>query len=215
MASVGTRVRRVRDSLRKIRLPVYDEASKLEAKVSCRRGCTHCCHQVVGVSLAEAVVLLEEVDLSWWANNRSEVERRARLWLDGMTSEAWFVTRTPCVFLDGTDCSVYSVRPITCAAYAVVTDPKMCSADYPGATIGYVDMSDVALPASALALRLAKDVAMPQGVMPMSVALVLARRFMAGDRTAVLEQLATWGLPTHSEKAIYDALRGLLYRKSS
>lgn len=141
-------------------LPVYAEvdASTREAasKASCRRGCHHCCYNLAGVSLLEAIPIAEYLLTSeLWKPKlkelRTELEIQAAIVdsLGGMGNEAavaWLDRKLPCVFLKKNgECGVYPIRPIVCRTYFVVTPPEGCSPERNGNTVGVIDFYNLVL----------------------------------------------------------------------
>ncbi len=123
--------------------------------ISCKKGCTWCCHHLVPVSPAEAVRLAEVVDALPGEQRRAVKKRfeeavklleteglieprttRARAALletEGSVSERWqqaglryFEKKPPCPFLEGGACTIYAERPMVCREYSVTTPPELC-----------------------------------------------------------------------------------------
>lgn len=114
------------------------------ARVSCKKGCNHCCYQMVKATMAEgAAVAAHLLEKGTFEQFRPRLEETSRLAdkvgeKEGGTME-YFKTKTPCAFLKDGECAVYEVRPAICRSYYVATDPKNCSPDRPGAEVGIVD----------------------------------------------------------------------------
>lgn len=125
-------------------------------KITCEKGCAHCCHQLTTVSGPEALhlaVALMRQDR--WTDRLPALHRAAREdCAPGFTRGSRFRSMTPCGFLDVTapaprpydafaapesahsygapytgrgTCSVYEQRPACCRFLAVVSDAKHCS----------------------------------------------------------------------------------------
>ncbi len=123
--------------------------------ISCKKGCAHCCRQLVPVAPMEAKRLAEVVHAM--PKKRADALRRrfveaktrliaAKLLLPkapkGSTalistekdpvaawndvSNRYFALQIDCPFLDDGACSIYDERPIACREYNVVTDPAFC-----------------------------------------------------------------------------------------
>lgn len=123
--------------------------------ISCKKGCTWCCHQLVPLAPAEAVRLAEVVEAMPKERRRRVKERfekavrrmeeiglldrrapRGRSALlstktDG--TEAWneisrryFEAQIPCPFLEAEACSIYAERPMICREYHVTTPAELC-----------------------------------------------------------------------------------------
>lgn len=138
-------------------LPLYKKhvepwASRASAMASCRRGCAGCCHNLVGATLAEGVLLAsrltEDPALAVDAGAIvSALQRQLKLigGLDASKSYGYLSAKEPCAFLDRTsnECRVYEHRPVACRTYYVVSDPEQCSPDRPGAETLYIDAGPV------------------------------------------------------------------------
>lgn len=86
-----------------------------------------CCDSYVLVRLYEGLVIAAELKRT----GRDTAELRAQLRGRADTMEAASVAEwvTPCLFLDANErCTVYSVRPTTCAQLLVFTPPELCVA---------------------------------------------------------------------------------------
>jgi Fe-S-cluster containining protein len=86
-----------------------------------------CCSSYVLVRLYEGLVVAAELVRTGRDTPELRDTLRARAELMESTPVAdWF---TPCLFLDGAQrCTVYSVRPTTCAQLYVYTSPELCNA---------------------------------------------------------------------------------------
>ncbi|MFG1499895.1 YkgJ family cysteine cluster protein [Halobacteriovorax sp. XZX-3] len=95
--------------------------------ISCRKGCSACCHTQVSVNKDEAELLASRILED---GIRVDVELLAIQYAAGNDSAAWFsipYKQRGCVFLDdkGT-CRVYSDRPSVCRTNYVISDAKHC-----------------------------------------------------------------------------------------
>jgi Fe-S-cluster containining protein len=95
---------------------LYDEYNITE-HIECKKGCYYCCHQIVTISVFEAIRLGEQIvklDAAELKRIRKSAERNSkvnnRIKID---SERWSV-RLPCPLLKDGICSQYEVRPIVC-----------------------------------------------------------------------------------------------------
>ena len=100
--------------------------SKEGRKVTCRRGCSACCHLHVTITEPEAkLALLEAADAGWKIDTE-----RARLQAQAKSSEAWGalpVEQRACIFLTPAGlCAIYQHRPGACRKYMVVSPPAEC-----------------------------------------------------------------------------------------
>lgn len=112
-----------------------DEAMKKEfadnkhaEKITCKKGCSYCCHLIVGVTSDEADLLAGLV------KDGLEIDRSLLGLQAGWPEVAghWYVQKpseNKCVFLsDSGACRVYENRPAACRLYTSVEDPKSCDA---------------------------------------------------------------------------------------
>lgn len=87
------------------------------AALACGMGCTACCHQMVGITGAEAALLAEAVaalpDPAPVVARIHATAERSR----GMTVAGWWAARLPCPLLDEAGaCAVHAARPLPCRA---------------------------------------------------------------------------------------------------
>lgn len=89
-----------------------------------------CCSSYVIVRLYEGLLVAEELVRTGRDTPalRAELATRAEA-MEAVRARDWF---TPCVFLDSAErCTVYPVRPTTCAQLYVYTPPDLCAARAP------------------------------------------------------------------------------------
>jgi len=101
-----------------------------------------CCSSYVIVRLYEGLLLAEELVRTGRDTPalRSDLAARAAA-MEAMRANEWF---TPCVFLDAAErCTVYAVRPTTCAQLYVYTPPDLCAARSPNIA-SYTPQKEVA-----------------------------------------------------------------------
>lgn len=125
--------------------------------ISCQRGCTHCCRQLVPVAPLEAKRLAEVIAalpdekrkqvLDRFAKALKQLEdagllsakqiqgQRALMSKETDATAAWndvsrryYELRLDCPFLENDSCSIYEDRPIACREYNAVTPPALCEA---------------------------------------------------------------------------------------
>ena len=123
--------------------------------ISCARGCSACCHQLVPIAPAEAVRLAEVVE-AMPRDRRREVTKRfekavRRMEQVGLvdprrprgqaallskekdpsaawddTSRRYFEANIACPLLEDDACGVYAERPMICREYNVTTPAELC-----------------------------------------------------------------------------------------
>jgi len=115
--------------------PLLD-ATTMRAAHACRRGCDHCCHLPVGVTLGEALRLADAVRAEASLAARvatAATATAARTWL-GLVGE-------PCPLLVDGACAVHAARPLPCRSLAS-TDAASCARGLAGT--GHVAADDEA-----------------------------------------------------------------------
>jgi Fe-S-cluster containining protein len=116
--------------------------------VSCKAGCTHCCHQLISLNIFEAEALAAWIQTLPETRQKQLADRfhktllkiSAAELIDRMVDEDWFVEsstakqlavdylykRIPCPFLEEERCSIYPMRPLICREYMVTSPPVHC-----------------------------------------------------------------------------------------
>jgi Fe-S-cluster containining protein len=131
--------------------------------VTCKKGCSACCYQVIPISETEAIGLVNLIEqmtpdrkaaitarftdavkrlksagildrLSPHALNDTDLRRAV--------SKDYFAAGIPCPFLENGSCSIYDDRPLSCREYLAVTPPENCSHPFDG------DAQTLAMPRS-------------------------------------------------------------------
>jgi len=146
--------------------------SELEAsgaRISCSKGCSACCSQLVPVSEPEARYLLQVFE-TFSEERRARIRRRyedigSRLndskllgKLTGLATgpdrEArrqvgrdYFELGLPCPFLEDGCCSIHQHRPLSCREFLVVSSPEYCARNDPEkvVTVSYPRRASVVL----------------------------------------------------------------------
>jgi Fe-S-cluster containining protein len=94
-------------------------------KISCRRGCSACCHIQVDMTIEEAWLAAMEA-----ADNNIEIDKERlkdqATFKDENDYTAAGRERARCVFLKDNECSIYERRPMGCRKYLVMTPPENC-----------------------------------------------------------------------------------------
>ena len=95
-----------------------EHASADSRALACREGCAFCCHLTVGARAEEVLLIADFVRSHFSPGQQSALIDRlckhASIVSPLNTSERRGI---PCPLLDGSRCSVYSVRPLVCRAY--------------------------------------------------------------------------------------------------
>lgn len=102
-------------------------------EITCKKGCAYCCHQKIGISQAEAYLIINFV--SFW-----NIKINWDLLMSQKGHEDWSkipFKSSKCIFL-GEDnlCKIYEVRPGACRWYFSLQDPKLCDIEqFPGGSV--------------------------------------------------------------------------------
>jgi Fe-S-cluster containining protein len=133
---------------------------KLEAReetISCRKGCSQCCYQHIGISLAHGIYItdylysnskLQHAFLKDYANwyavvgpvseeidvhqhqAAAQLKKYETWWfLVSAPLNRYFRLAMPCPFLKDGSCTIYSLRSASCAGHYSVNPPELCSAN--------------------------------------------------------------------------------------
>lgn len=98
-------------------------AKENQKKITCTKGCHHCCYMNIDIFKEEAIALAIKIRKKqvWFNKEEFEIQK-------DMTSEdRQNQPPRPCIFLKEGTCSIYKDRPSTCRKYYVVSEPEACS----------------------------------------------------------------------------------------
>ena len=99
--------------------------------IACRKGCSYCCHLKVAVIQEEGTFLMSKIHEED-PNKYNTLLKKAitkHKQTKGLTDNEVVDLRSPCVFLENNECSVYEDRPLSCRGM-YVTDVNMCKDSY-------------------------------------------------------------------------------------
>lgn len=102
-----------------------DREQLIAKGVSCKIGCSHCCHYEVDSQQIEVQVILEYCQHNNIPIDKSYLEAQAR-WIGEKIHD--HPTHSACVFLKDHKCSIYEARPIACRNHQVFSDAALCDA---------------------------------------------------------------------------------------
>jgi len=180
-------------------------ANSQDLRISCRKGCSICCNQMVPVSKPEAFFLLDLIRERLPSDIREMVKERlklaaAKLEESGIAArldkpsilaedhdrlgDDYFHLGMPCVFLtDAGACGIHPLRPTACREYNVVTPAELCADPVKNRV-------QVALPALKMSMVLAQLYAQetdtPAELMPLPLAIAWAADH-EGERGPLVE----------------------------
>lgn len=115
-------------ALGKIQLVLDEVTANKRRPISCKAGCSACCHQKVDLGAFEGELIQRHL-----SEHRIEIDaKRLKVQTDALAQGPGGYEKLPfedrrCVFL-GPDqkCSIYSVRPLMCRRHFVQSDPAIC-----------------------------------------------------------------------------------------
>lgn len=122
-------------------------------KISCKKGCDHCCYLLVEISYEEASELVDWIttlnkesktkfikkviasasEAKSVFNRKKSRHKFLKPYIgdesfdDDAYDEYFYEKKRPCPFLENGSCQAYLVRPSPCRLHLVTSDPKICS----------------------------------------------------------------------------------------
>ncbi|MCG9578211.1 YkgJ family cysteine cluster protein [Vibrio tubiashii] len=111
---------------------VFGEAYKSEPTPACYSGCSHCCHLRVVAYAHELIAIHSYINSSFSPHKRLKVlERLDKQYrrIKDLSEDEHFTINVECPFLENNKCSIYAVRPMTCASYHSCSD-TVCKQSY-------------------------------------------------------------------------------------
>lgn len=128
LSSGSRRARLVHKEVDK-RVGLLFKDSAVMRNVSCRQGCSACCHTQVSISDDEGELLHKLID----DGHKIDLEKLKKQSLASKSSTTWYrlsYEERACIFLDeNKSCTIYNNRPSVCRTNHVVGDPKDCSTE--------------------------------------------------------------------------------------
>lgn len=123
-------------ALWKVKLSIMDAANKSNKRhlqinkenVTCKPGCSFCCSRLIHITIAEAIVMLDNLRTTKkWETVKSDC---VNIYKISMQSEplTWFKMNIQCPVLDKNtnSCNAYQVRPTPCSTHWVCSPPDLC-----------------------------------------------------------------------------------------
>lgn len=117
----------------------YDAVDKYMADAakdlsfSCKKGCYHCCRQMVLATIPECIFAISKVieEPSWQTFNEDYLKPTIAAQINGflevsLDPVAWFKTKTDCIFLKNNICMIYENRPLICRTHVSLDPSKVC-----------------------------------------------------------------------------------------
>jgi Fe-S-cluster containining protein len=122
ITSIKVAVKEAADKASIRRLQVYKN------EISCKPGCSACCNRQVYITIAEALIIQDELEKT---GQWPQAEKRAHALLITARDTppvSWFKMNIMCPVLDPVTklCTAYDFRPTPCSTHFVKSDPALC-----------------------------------------------------------------------------------------
>lgn len=155
--------------------------SEAGAEITCRKGCHHCCHYPVFITLLEGVVLYQRLreDGQWTQRLREALQQHANR-TRGLASEVWALSLIACPLLDAQGlCRAYEARPFACRVTYSVGNPSDCHPHTLGpGMLAKREIFEVMTPTEKEVLRRHR---LNHFRLPLSVATLMGERIATGE----------------------------------
>jgi len=97
----------------------FYQEEKPDQQLACQAGCTFCCHQYVGISMAELAIVAKYVETNFDKSGQQQLRDRLSETIEataGMNQFERAASRIDCPLLNETSrqCTIYAARPLTC-----------------------------------------------------------------------------------------------------
>lgn len=135
---------------RTLSLKYYSDLDKITSglmgMISCRPGCSGCCHRKINVTLGEALLIYDYLNkMNKWNELKPAFIEHVREY-EFLDEDSWRLSRITCPLLNlGTgECSVNHIKPMFCAVHFSIGEPSLCDPWYMGpGKNGEFDRTDV------------------------------------------------------------------------
>ncbi len=162
----------------------YERSVMVEGRVSCRKGCSHCCYYPVLTSIPEALLLYRGITRKrlWTSKLKADFEKAAERVL-GLNLEVWMLSKIPCPLLDETNntCKAYEVRPFSCRTVYTRSDPHYCEPSHSAGLPPLLDRKKAIQSMIETETKLLARHRIGRIVLPLSTSVLLAERLDKGD----------------------------------
>lgn len=108
------------ESLVKSQLIPIDNAFVSDAPLECREGCAHCCQLRVVAFPHELIAIYLYINRTFSRNDIRAIKDKVATQfkrIKNLTIDEHFTTNIECSLLENNRCSIYPVRPLSCAGY--------------------------------------------------------------------------------------------------
>ena len=147
--------------------------------ITCQKGCHHCCHYPVVVSVLEGVSLFRWLfDQGLWRRQLQEAFREAHRRVWGLSPSVWMLSMTPCPLLTAEGlCGAYEARPFMCRTTVSTADPYHCHPHrFEEGLAGFVNRRAADATLQEVENRLLKSAKLTLLRLPISTAVLMGER---------------------------------------
>jgi len=146
--------------------------------VTCQKGCNHCCHYPVLVSILEGVSLFRWIaDQGLWRKDLKDKLQEAHRKVWGLSPSVWMLSMTPCPLLTKEGlCGAYEARPFVCRTTLSIGDPHYCHPHRFAEGAGIVSRNAVDVELQEVENRLLKSAKLTLLRVPLSTAVLMGEK---------------------------------------
>lgn len=154
-----------------------------DATVMCTAGCASCCYHPVRISILEGVLLFKHlVEHGRWSPSFKTKLAEHAVTTGNLAMGIWLMSNIACPLLDGKNrCIGYEARPFNCRSTFSVGDPHYCHPHRIGEGTGIVSRVGALTEFHEKEEAILKRHGLWHLLMPISQALLLAEKILAGD----------------------------------
>lgn len=151
------------------------------AQVSCRKGCSNCCHHPFLITVAEGVLLYRWLAAHgrWSPSTRTRIEE-ARDKTLGLSFHVWLMSNLACPILEDGKCLAYDARPTHCRTTYSMGDPAMCHPHGLGMGEGFIQNLEAIQDFTQDVQAVLKRVGAAGPLMPLAEAVLLGEAIDSG-----------------------------------
>ncbi len=160
----------------------HEQRVRQQYTVTCRAGCSNCCHHPFLISIVEGVLLYRWLVAHgrWTPSLRGRVEEARNKTL-GLALEVWLLGNIPCPLLDAQRlCVAYAARPLNCRTRFSAGTPDACHPHALGSQPGLIDNSAVIAEFNSETRTKLRQLESKGYLMPLAEALTLGERLDNG-----------------------------------
>lgn len=160
----------------------YEQKLRRDHKLSCGKGCHHCCQHPFLINILEGLLLLRYLkDNGLWTTAMREKVENHRSQTLGLAAEVWLLSGISCPLLKDGLCQAYEARPLHCRATYSTGSPIMCHPHKLGPETKIVQSTDVIIEYNTKLMSLLKRLGARPILLTVSEALCIAADIEAGS----------------------------------